>query len=268
MRLIFSLFFTGCAREAPEVLCRGTKSEDRGDDGTIDVRTALELDAQRRLLSEAYTVEDWLVHIAKTYDETGLVLDVVTADGEEVYSTRWERRTDGQPLLEEISQGDERETIEYFYDGDLLSMERGETWTRAYTRDSAGRVIRIDIDDPNFAATLERWYSEPAPSLDGGFRTDMHRDDLPDSEMEELYEGEQLLYRKGVRLGLSIEEAYAYRPDGQPLWTFEQSGHWWREDNFGYDDRSLPLWADSHSEVSPGVEGVPISSEWSWACEG
>jgi hypothetical protein len=261
-------FLLACAqREEGQELCHGTRSLDQGDDGIIEEQAALTLDSQHRTLSESYMVDDvGLVSEAYLYDETGLIEESVSIDGVVDAWSRWERRTDGQPLRQEIWQemfGDELLVILYEYEGDKLSRQTRETQITDYLYDEDGRLVRIEHEGL-YPSTSERWYSGPAPSLDGGFRTDVGRDGVIDVEMEEWYDGERLIADRGSFWGSEYERSWTYRDDGQLEASSEREGDQLTEMEKMYDWQGLPVLELRSYE---GPVDTTVRTEWSWRCE-
>jgi hypothetical protein len=272
MRALLALGLVACHREEEaQGTCRGTRYVDQGDDGSIDQQAALVLDSEQRTLSESYMVEDvGLVSIGSLYTETGLAEQEQRIGGVVEAWIRWERRTDGQPLREDIwndSLGDGISTTLYEYDGDKLSRKDrvGQISTYHYGED--GRLTRIEIEG-TFPSTVERWYSGPAPSLDGGFRTDSGRDGTYDVQMEEWYDGERLVAERGDFWGRPYDRSWSFREDGQLESSVELRGEELSETERLYDWRGLPtLELRTYDFESDGQIDTTVRTEWSWRCE-
>jgi YD repeat-containing protein len=265
------LLLTACAPEEPEELCRGTRYQDIGDDGVIDDQTALVLDSQHRTLSESSEWEGHgLVTTTYTYDETGLVEELSLLEEEVISWVIYERRPDGQPLRMErweawFEQG--VETTVFEYDGDLLSQMTHDDEVTTYTYDEHGRRMRIEVEGP-MPFTVERWYSEPAPSLDGGHRT-FRWDGALVEEMEQWYDGELLVADRGYSQPFTLDRTWTWREDGQLASSVSRSEDGRFVSLFSYDHRGLPTWSYLHAEVDEeawiGEDGAS-RTRWEWRC--
>jgi YD repeat-containing protein len=273
---------TGCGGdEAVPTWCAGTISWDYLDDGTSDRQEFVRIDAEGRTLREAAFESSGSYTVDHQYDANGLVRTAYTFDGELVGETRWKRRPDGQPLWEETVDWSVYEpqpliTV-YEYEGDLLSRVLREGAESTYHYDEHGRPLRIEIGGEvvgGGAAVVDYWYTGPAPSLDGGIRTDQGHDGTIDHDMAMWYDGERIIEERGTSFGTEREATYDWHEDGRPAasWerirgmgphddeTSESETEVWR--TWTYDEGRRPI------ELEVAGSDATTRASWSWVCPG